>query len=93
MLITVPVFVPIAAGIGVDPLAFAILGILAIEGGLLTPPFGILVFTVKAALPEERMTVGEMFRGAIPYWIVLLAVTVAVAVFPGIATWLPNLIF
>jgi TRAP-type C4-dicarboxylate transport system permease large subunit len=93
MLITVPVFVPVAAAIGLDPLAFAILGILAIEAGLLTPPFGILVFTVKAALPEERMTVGEMFRGAIPYWIALLFVTICVAVFPGTATWLPSLVF
>ncbi len=93
MLITVPVFVPIAAAIGLDPLAFAIVGILAIEAGLLTPPFGILVFTVKAALPEETMTVGEMFRGAVPFWIALLVVTLCVAVFPQIATWLPNLIF
>jgi C4-dicarboxylate transporter DctM subunit len=93
MLITVPVFVPIAVAIGLDPLAFAIVGILAIEAGLLTPPFGILVFTVKAALPEESMTVGEMFRGAIPYWIALLVVTVCVAVFPKTATWLPSLMF
>jgi TRAP-type mannitol/chloroaromatic compound transport system permease large subunit len=93
MLITVPVFVPVAAAIGLDPLAFAILGILAIEAGLLTPPFGILVFTVKAALPEEKMTVGEMFMGAIPYWIALLVVTVCVAVFPKTATWLPSLVF
>jgi len=93
MLITVPVFVPIATAIGLDPLAFAILGILAIEAGLLTPPFGILVFTVKAALPEETMTVGEMFRGAIPFWIALLFVTVCIAVFPKLATWLPGLMF
>jgi C4-dicarboxylate transporter DctM subunit len=51
------------------------------------------VFTVKAALPEEDMTVGEMFRGAIPYWIALLVVTVCVAVFPQTATWLPSLAF
>jgi C4-dicarboxylate transporter DctM subunit len=93
MLITVPVFVPIAVAIGLDPLAFAIVGILAIEAGLLTPPFGILVFTVKAALPEESMTVGEMFRGAIPYWIALIVVTACVAVFPKTATWLPSLVF
>ncbi len=93
MLITVPVFVPIANAIGLDPLAFAIVGILAVETGLLTPPFGILVFTVKAALPEEKMTVGEMFRGVIPFWIALLVVTVCIAVFPQIATWLPKLIF
>ncbi len=92
LLITVPVFVPIATALGFDPLAFAIIGILAVETGLLTPPFGILVFTVKAALPEEKdMAVGEIFRGAVPYWIALLTVIVCIAVFPQIATWLPNL--
>ena len=90
ILLTVPVFAPVAMALGFDPLAFAILGILAIETGLLTPPFGILVFTVKAALPNEA-SVGEIFRGAIPYWICLIAVIVVIAVFPQIATWLPNL--
>ncbi len=88
ILLTVPVFAPVAMALGFDPLAFAILGILAIETGLLTPPFGILVFTVKAAVPQEG-TVGEIFRGSIPYWIALLAVIVVIAAFPGIATWLP----
>ncbi|MFZ9551824.1 MAG: TRAP transporter large permease [Hylemonella sp.] len=46
ILLTVPVFAPIAAALGFDPIAFAIIGIIAIETGLLTPPFGILVFTV-----------------------------------------------
>jgi tripartite ATP-independent transporter DctM subunit len=94
LIITVPVFAPIAAALGMDPLAFAIIGILAVETGLLTPPFGILVFTVKAALPEERdMSVGEIFRGSIPYWFALLAVIASIAVFPPIASWLPNLRF
>ena len=88
ILLTVPVFAPVAMALGFDPLAFAILGILAIEAGLLTPPFGILVFTVKAAVPQEG-TVGEIFRGAIPYWIALFAVIVVIAAFPKIATWLP----
>ena len=90
ILITVPVFAPVAMALGMDPLAFAILGILAIETGLLTPPFGILVFTVKAALPREA-SVGEIFRGAIPYWFALLATIVVLAVFPALATWLPAL--
>jgi len=88
ILLTVPVFAPVAIALGFDPLAFAILGILAIEAGLLTPPFGILVFTVKAALPQEA-TVGEIFRGSIPYWVGLLGTVVVIAVFPEIATWLP----
>jgi tripartite ATP-independent transporter DctM subunit len=91
ILLTVPVFAPIALALGFDPLAFAILGILAIECGLLTPPFGILIFTVKAALPQEGVTLAEIFRGSIPYWICLLLVIVVVAVFPDLATWLPKL--
>ncbi len=91
ILLTVPVFAPIALALGFDPLAFAILGILAIETGLLTPPFGILVFTVKAALPEERITLAEIFHGSVPYWICLLLVIVVIALFPALATWLPTL--
>jgi tripartite ATP-independent transporter DctM subunit len=89
ILLTVPVFAPVAMALGFDPLAFAILGILAIECGLLTPPFGMLVFTVKAALPGEA-TVGEIFRGSIPYWIALLGAVVVIAIFPRLATWLPE---
>ncbi len=91
ILLTVPVFAPIAVAIGYDPVAFAILGILAIETGLLTPPFGILVFTVKAALPQERVPTGEIFAGSVPYWICLLLVIVLIAAYPQLATWLPNL--
>lgn len=93
ILLTVPVFAPIAEAAGFDPLAFAILGILAIECGLLTPPFGLLVFTVKAALPNEGASVAEIFRGATPWWICLLAVIVCIAFFPQIATYLPNVAF
>lgn len=91
ILLTVPIFAPIATALGFDPLAFAIMGILAIETGLLTPPFGILVFTVKAAVPDKSVTLGEIFSGSIPYWIVLLAVVVLLAVFPQLATFLPSL--
>ena len=91
ILLTVPVFAPLAMALGFDPLAFAIIGILAIETGLLTPPFGILVFTVKAAIPDEKdLKPAEIFWGAIPFWFVLLATIVLVAIFPQIASWLPN---
>ena len=91
ILLTVPIFAPIAMHLGFDPLAFAIVGILAIETGLLTPPFGILVFTVKAAVPDKSVELAEIFRGSVPYWIVLLAVVAALAVFPRLATFLPSL--
>jgi len=91
LLLTVPVFVPIATALGYEPLAFAIIGIIAVETGLLTPPFGILVFTVKAALPEENITLSQIFTGAMPYWIALLTVIICLALFPEIATYLPKL--
>nr|UOZ96896.1 C4-dicarboxylate TRAP transporter large permease protein DctM [Cupriavidus sp.] len=93
ILITVPVFAPVAHAAGMDPIAFAMLGILAIESGLLTPPFGILVFTVKASLPPNEITVGQIFRYSIPYWLCLLIVVITIWFFPSIATWLPEYVF
>lgn len=90
ILLTVPIFAPIAASIGIDELAFAIFGILVIEAGLLTPPFGLLIFTVKAAVPDPSVTLGMIFKGAIPYWIMILIVAVLVVVFPSLANWLPQ---
>jgi len=92
MILTVPIFFPIAMAIGVEPLAFAIMGIVAIETGLLTPPFGLLVFTVKAAIHDPAVGVGTIFAGSTPYWIALLTVIVCLWQFPQIATYLPELV-
>jgi tripartite ATP-independent transporter DctM subunit len=92
ILLTVPVFAPVAVALGFDPIAFAIIGILAIETGLLTPPFGILVFTVKAAVTDEKkLSTSEIFAGSVPYWIALLTAIVLITIFPKVATWLPSL--
>ena len=92
MLLTVPIFAPIAAALGIDPLAFAIIGIVAIETGLLTPPFGLLVFTVKAAIQDPAIGVGTIFAGSAPYWMLLLAIIVCLWYFPALATFLPGLL-
>lgn len=89
ILLTVPIFWPIANALGFDPFAFAIFGILAIEAGLLTPPLGLLVYTVKGAIPEVGL--GEIFRGAIPYWLLMLVAMLLIWIFPGLASWLPSL--
>jgi len=92
MLLTVPIFYPIAVAIGIEPLAFAIIGILAVETGLLTPPFGLLVFTVKAAVQDPRISVGTIFAGSTPYWFALIVVIACLWQFPQIATYLPALL-
>ena len=68
ILLTVPIFAPIAMTLGIDPLAFAIFGILVIEAGLLTPPFGLLVYTVKGAVPDNTATLSKIFAGSFPYF-------------------------
>lgn len=90
ILLTVPIFAPIAFNLGFDPVAFAIFGILAIEAGLLTPPVGLLVYTVKGAVPDGNVTLAEIFSGAMPYWLLILVVMILVWVFPALATWLPG---
>ena len=93
MLLTVIIFEPIAVAVGYDSIAFAIMGILAIEAGLLTPPFGILVYTVKTAIDDKDISIWHIFLSAAPYWVVLLLSVALVAFVPGIATYLPNLLF
>ena len=93
MLLTVVIFEPIAVAVGYDSMAFAVIGVLAIEAGLLTPPFGILVYTVKLAIDDQDISIWDIFRSATPYWVVLLLSVALVALFPAIATFLPNLVF
>jgi C4-dicarboxylate transporter, DctM subunit len=95
MLLTAAIFAPIAVSIGYDPIAFAIIAIIAIEAGLYTPPFGLLVYTVKASIRdiEPDINVMTIFKSATPYWIIMLITMVIIINFPEIATYLPNKLF
>ena len=95
MLLTAAIFAPIAVKLGYDPIAFAIIGIIAIEAGLLTPPFGLLVYTVKSSIQEfdPDMSVLTIFKSSTPYWIIMLIGMVMIINFPEIATYLPELLF
>jgi len=90
ILLTVPIFAPLAIALGIDPIAFAIFGILVIEAGLLTPPFGLLVYTVKGAVPDPTATLGKIFAGSTPYFVLILVAALLVLFVPGLATWLPQ---
>ena len=91
ILLTLPLFGPIAGQLlGTDPIAFALIGIIVIEAGLLTPPLGLCVFTVKACVSDPEATLGKIFKGAIPYWLLLLLLASLIIIFPEIATWLPK---
>jgi len=95
MLLTAAIFAPIAVSIGYDPIAFAIIAIIAIEAGLYTPPFGLLVYTVKASIRdiEPDINVMTIFKSATPYWVIMLIAMIIIINFPQIATYLPNKLF
>jgi tripartite ATP-independent transporter DctM subunit len=95
MLLTAAIFAPIAVSIGYDPIAFAIVAIIAIEAGLYTPPFGLLVFTAKAAIHETEPDINVMtiFKSATPYWVIMLIAMIFIINFPQIAVYLPQKLF
>jgi tripartite ATP-independent transporter DctM subunit len=88
MLVILPIAIPVVTALGGDLIWFGIVSIIAIEIGLLTPPFGLSVFVVKGALPPGFVTLGEIFRGAAPFVLVMLAVTLLIVFFPAIALML-----
>lgn len=92
MLLTVPIVEPIATAFGYDRLAFAMIGILAIEAGLLTPPFGLLIYTVKAAIQDPEVGVQQIFKSSVPYWCIMLLGVALILMFPQIANYLPSVL-
>jgi TRAP-type mannitol/chloroaromatic compound transport system permease large subunit len=88
MLILVPLMLPVVQPMGVDLIWFGIVTVIAVEIGLLTPPFGISVYVIKSTLDDPSITLGDIFVGAAPFALMMLAVLALVMVFPGIATFL-----
>ncbi len=86
MLILVPLMLPVITAMGVDLVWFGIVTIIAVEIGLLTPPFGISVFVIKSALDDPSITLGDIFLGAAPFALMMLVVLGLVLTFPILAT-------
>jgi tripartite ATP-independent transporter DctM subunit len=91
MLITLPFFMPLVQQLGADPVWFGVLFLICMQLGLLTPPFGLLLFTMKGVAPPS-IAMNDVFRAAMPYVWMGLGVLALVFCFPQLATWLPRLI-
>ncbi|MCC6611049.1 MAG: TRAP transporter large permease [Burkholderiales bacterium] len=91
MLITLPFFTPLVAQYGFDPVWFGVLFLICMQLGLLTPPFGMLLFTMKSVAPPH-ITMAQVYHAAFPYVILGIAVLVIVIFIPALATWLPNVL-
>jgi tripartite ATP-independent transporter DctM subunit len=87
MLITIPLVLPSLIGFNVDLIWFGIVTLLAVEIGLLTPPFGLAVFVIKTTLnTSEKITIEDIFMGALPFACVMFLVLLAVIAVPPLAT-------
>ncbi len=89
MLLTVPIFFPLAASLGFDPIWFALIMLLALEISFTTPPFGLLLFVMKGVAPPDT-TMRDIYMSAIPFILCSLALVLLLILFPAIALWLPG---
>ena len=90
MLLTVPIFFPLAIKFGFDPIWFAVIVLLAMEISFTTPPFGLLLFVMQGVSPPETKF-SEICLAALPFMSCAMLLVVLIVIFPGIATWLPSL--
>ncbi|MEM9641376.1 MAG: TRAP transporter large permease subunit [Pseudomonadota bacterium] len=90
MLLTVPIFFPLAQSLGFDPIWFALIMLLALEISFTTPPFGLLLFVMKGVAPPDT-TMREIYVSATPFILCSLLVVALLIMFPPLATWLPGL--
>ena len=85
MLIVLPLMLPVAKTLGIDLVWFGVITVVAVEIGLLTPPFGISVYVVKSTLNDARITLWDIFAGTQPFTMIMFAVLLLIIAFPGIA--------
>ena len=91
MMITLPFFMPLVAQMGIDPIWFGVLFLINMQIGLLSPPFGLLLFAMKGVAPPH-ITMGQIVQAVMPYLYFGMGVMLLVFLWPPLATWLPRLL-
>jgi len=89
-MISAPLFFPIANALGYDPIWFAVISLINMQLGLISPPFGLDVFTMKAISPPD-VTLGEVFKHSMPFLLMGVGMMVLIMIFPAVALWLPSM--
>jgi tripartite ATP-independent transporter DctM subunit len=92
IIIFVPIFLPLLPHFGIDPIFFGILVALNLQTAFLSPPMAMAAYYLKGVAPK-RVTLIQIFNGCYPFLALIVLAMVLVYVFPGLTTWLPNLIY
>ncbi|MEE2999490.1 MAG: TRAP transporter large permease [Pseudomonadota bacterium] len=88
ILLTIPIFFPVIANLGFDPIWFGIIVVMVVELGLITPPVGMNVFIIKGMAPEVPLS--KIYKGVLPFVIAQVVLIALIVFFPKIALWLPS---
>ena len=91
-LVVVPVVAPVLLAMGVDPVWLGIMIAINLQTSFLTPPFGFALFYLRGVAPASLPT-RTIYRGVIPFIIIQLLMLVVLALFPQLATWLPDQLY
>jgi tripartite ATP-independent transporter DctM subunit len=91
IVVTIPIFYPVVAKLGFDPIWFGVVVVIVAEMGVITPPVGVNDFVIKGIAPEIPLY--TIFRGIFPYLYALVILTAILMAFPKLATWLPGLVY
>ena len=85
LLIVLPLMLPLAEQFGMNLVWFGVVTVVAVEIGLLTPPFGLSVYVIKSTLQDESISLGDIFRGTAPFTLMMLGVLLLLIFFPAIS--------
>jgi len=85
LLIVLPLMLPMAEQYGLNLIWFGVVTVVAVEIGLLTPPFGLSVYVIKSTLQDQRITLGDIFRGTAPFTLMMFAVLLLLIFVPQLS--------
>lgn len=90
--VVVPIVAPILLIMGIDPVWLGVMMAINLQTSFLTPPFGFALFYLRGVAPDSLQTV-QIYRGVLPFVALQILALAIIAAFPGLATWLPDVIF
>ncbi|TDY03683.1 TRAP transporter large permease [Thiohalophilus thiocyanatoxydans] len=90
--VVVPIVAPILLMMGLDPVWLGVMIAINLQTSFLTPPFGFALFYLRGVAPEG-MSTGQLYRGVMPFIAIQLFALALLALWPGLATWLPGVIY
>lgn len=88
LMISIPIYMPVANALNFDPVWFGLLMLLTLEIATISPPYGLALFVLKGVVPDASMM--DVWKSSIPYMLISTLVLATIIVIPDIATWLPR---